>query len=224
VRGMRKEEDELATEEIAHGDIHSDGAVLRRGVPATRCGARYLPKTEAVAGFLLTNKNGAAGFQGPQFDRLWPSFFTGRIRKRRSASREHSRYFFAVLFVVGLHSLFRVTPRMNHVRPRHVGMVCRLLVLSALVVLCCFTVVTRSVGKMFLDFLVVFCSFFRHFVFSRARGCSPPKTQMATEPPRLNQLSSLSCGGRKTIAPVHDGRMTRRGPARYEARFFVGCG
>jgi hypothetical protein len=43
--------------------------------------------------------------------------------------------FIAVLFVVGLHSLFRVTPRMNHVRPRYVGVVCRLFVLSAFVVL-----------------------------------------------------------------------------------------
>ena len=70
-----------------------------------------------------------------------------------------------MLFVVGLPSLFRVTPRMNHVRPRYVSVVRRLLVLSAFVVLCCFTMVTRSVGKMFLDLLVVFGSFFRHCSF-----------------------------------------------------------
>jgi hypothetical protein len=80
-----------------------------------------------------------------------------RIADGRSASRE---LFFAVLFVVGLHSLFRVTPCMNHVRPCYVGVVRRFLVMSGLVVLCCFTMVMRSVGKMFLYLLVVFSSFF----------------------------------------------------------------
>jgi hypothetical protein len=80
-----------------------------------------------------------------------------RIANGRSASRE---LFFAVLFVVGLHSLFRVTPCMNHVRPCYVGVVRRFLVMSGLVVLCCFTMVMRSVGKMFLYLLVVFSSFF----------------------------------------------------------------
>jgi hypothetical protein len=65
-----------------------------------------------------------------------------------------------VLFVVGLHSLFSVTSRMNYVCPRYMGMMRRLLVLSALVVFCCFTMVTRSVSKMFLYLFVVFGSFF----------------------------------------------------------------
>jgi hypothetical protein len=67
-----------------------------------------------------------------------------------------------VFFVVGLHGLFRVTSRVDHMRPRYMGMVRRLLVLSGLVVLCRFTVVTGSVGKMFLHLLVVLGSFFRH--------------------------------------------------------------
>ena len=65
-----------------------------------------------------------------------------------------------MLFVVGLYSLFSVTSRMNHVCPRYVGMMCRLFVLSAFVVLCCFTMVTGSVSEMFLYFLMMFGSFF----------------------------------------------------------------
>jgi hypothetical protein len=65
-----------------------------------------------------------------------------------------------VLFVVRLYSLFSVTSRMNHVRPRYTGMMCRLFVLSAFVVLCCFTMVTGSVSEMFLYFLMMFGSFF----------------------------------------------------------------
>jgi len=65
-----------------------------------------------------------------------------------------------VLFVVGLHRLFGVTSRMDRMCPRYVGMVRRFLVKSAFVVLCCFTMVTRSVGKMLLCLLVVFGSFF----------------------------------------------------------------
>ena len=65
-----------------------------------------------------------------------------------------------MLFVVRLYSLFSVTSRMNHVRPRYMGMMCRLFVLSAFVVLCCFTMVTGSVSEMFLYFLMMFGSFF----------------------------------------------------------------
>ena len=67
-----------------------------------------------------------------------------------------------MFFVVGLHRLFSVTSRMDHMRPRYMGMVRRFFVLSALVMLCCFTMVTGSVGKMFLHLLVVLGSFFRH--------------------------------------------------------------
>jgi hypothetical protein len=70
-----------------------------------------------------------------------------------------------VLFVVGLHRLFGVTSRMDHMRPRYVGMVRCFLVLSALVVLCCFTMVTGSVDQMFLHLLVVLGGFFRHCRF-----------------------------------------------------------
>jgi hypothetical protein len=94
-----------------------------------------------------------------------------------------------VLFVVGLHRLFRVTPRMNHVRPRYVGVVRRLFVLSAFVVLCSFTMVTGSVGKMFLYLLVVFGSFFRHLSFSPGVEVVCSHNQKATDPQRLNQLS-----------------------------------
>jgi hypothetical protein len=54
---------------------------------------------------------------------------------------------------------------MDYMRPRYVGMVRRFLVLSGLVVLGCFTMVTGGLGKMFLHLLVVLGSFFRHCHF-----------------------------------------------------------
>lgn len=73
-----------------------------------------------------------------------------------------------MLFVVSLGRLLSVTPRMDHMRPRYMGMVSRFLVLSSLVVLCCLTVVAGSVSKMFVCLLMVFGSFFRHFSLSPA--------------------------------------------------------
>ena len=70
-----------------------------------------------------------------------------------------------MLFVVGLRRFFSVTSRMNRMCPRYMGMVCRFLVLSALVVLCCFIVVVGRLSKMFVCLLVVFGSFFRHCSF-----------------------------------------------------------
>jgi hypothetical protein len=70
-------------------------------------------------------------------------------------------------------------------------MVSRFLVVSSLVVFCCFTVVAGSMSKMFVCLLVVFGSFFRHcsfppgsassavIVIFRAR-ISPAKIQTAT--------------------------------------------
>jgi hypothetical protein len=68
--------------------------------------------------------------------------------------------FVAVLFVVGFRRLFRVTSGMNGVRPRHMGMVSRFLVMAGLVVLRCFPMVSSSVGMMLLCLLVAFNSFF----------------------------------------------------------------
>ena len=65
-----------------------------------------------------------------------------------------------MLFVVGFRRLFSVAARMDRMRPRYMGMVRRFLVLSTLVMLCCFTMVTSSVGKMLLYLLVVFSGFF----------------------------------------------------------------
>ena len=73
--------------------------------------------------------------------------------------------FVAVLFVVRFCRLFRVTSSMNCARPRQMGMVSRLLVLSSFVMLRCFTMMASSVGMMFLCFLVMFSSLFRHFAF-----------------------------------------------------------
>jgi hypothetical protein len=79
-----------------------------------------------------------------------------------------------VFFVVGLYRLFSVTSRMNHMCPRYVGMVRRFLVMSGLVVLGCFPMMTGSVGKMFLHLPVVLGSFFRHCCSLPARVCLPP--------------------------------------------------
>jgi hypothetical protein len=88
-----------------------------------------------------------------------------------------------VLFVVDLRGLFSMTSRMDRMRPCYMGMVRRFLVLSALVMFCCFTMMAGGVGKVFLCFLVMFGSFFRHYippgsitaiVFFGARIC-PPK-------------------------------------------------
>jgi hypothetical protein len=73
--------------------------------------------------------------------------------------------FVAVLFVVRFHRLLGVTSRMDYMRPRYMSVVRRFLVMSGLVVLCCFTVMTGSVGKMFLYLLVVFSGFYRHCRF-----------------------------------------------------------
>ena len=70
-----------------------------------------------------------------------------------------------MLFVVRFGRLFRVNSSVNCVRPRQMRMVSSFLVLSSFVVLCCFTMMTSSVGMMFLCFLVVFGSLFRHFAF-----------------------------------------------------------
>jgi hypothetical protein len=57
--------------------------------------------------------------------------------------------FFAVLFGVSLHRLFGVPSSMNHVTPRCVSMVCRLLVMSGLMMLGRFTVVASGMRQMF---------------------------------------------------------------------------
>jgi hypothetical protein len=67
--------------------------------------------------------------------------------------------FFAVLFGVSLHRFFSVPSGMNHVSPRAVGMVCRLFVMSGLVMLGRFCVVASGMRQMFRCFLVVLRSF-----------------------------------------------------------------
>ncbi len=70
-----------------------------------------------------------------------------------------------MLFVVGFRRVFSMTSGVERVRSRYVRMMGRLLVLSALVVLRCFTMVTSSVSHMFLGFLVVLGSFLGHWGF-----------------------------------------------------------
>jgi hypothetical protein len=79
-----------------------------------------------------------------------------------------------------LHGLFRVTSRMDHMCPRHMGMVRGFLVLSALVVFCCFTMVAGRLGKMFLCLFVVLSGLFRHYRFLLGSNLFAAKTQTAT--------------------------------------------
>jgi hypothetical protein len=57
--------------------------------------------------------------------------------------------FFAVLFGVSLHRLFGVSSGMNHVAPRCMSMVCRLLVMSGFVMLGRFPVMASGMRQMF---------------------------------------------------------------------------
>jgi hypothetical protein len=67
--------------------------------------------------------------------------------------------FFAVLFEVGLHRIFRVASAVNYMAPSYVGMVCSLLVTSSLVMLCRLSVMASGMREMFGRLLVMFCSF-----------------------------------------------------------------
>jgi uncharacterized membrane protein len=60
-----------------------------------------------------------------------------------------SELFLAVLFEMGLHRLFSMSPAVNYVAPSHVGMVCSLLVTSGLVMLSRFPVVASGMRQMF---------------------------------------------------------------------------
>ena len=53
-----------------------------------------------------------------------------------------------MLFEVGLHRLFSVSPAVNYVAPSHVSMVCSLLVTSGLVMLGRFPVMACGMCKM----------------------------------------------------------------------------
>jgi hypothetical protein len=70
---------------------------------------------------------------------------------RPVASMEYqsSELFFAVLFEMGLHRLFSMSPAVNYVAPSHVRMVCSLLVTSGFVMLSRFPVVASGMRQMF---------------------------------------------------------------------------
>jgi len=57
--------------------------------------------------------------------------------------------FFAMLFKMSLHRLFRVSSTENYVTPSYVSMVCSLLVTSSLVMLGRFPVVASGMRQMF---------------------------------------------------------------------------
>jgi hypothetical protein len=61
----------------------------------------------------------------------------------------HQELFLAVLVGVSHHRVFSVLSCVNYVAPRGVSMVCRLLMMSGVVVLGSFAVVAGCMGKMF---------------------------------------------------------------------------
>ena len=67
-----------------------------------------------------------------------------------------------MLLGVSLHCFLGVPAGVNDVRPRGVRVVCRLLVMSTLVMLGRLTMVAGGVCEMLRGLLVVFCSFLRH--------------------------------------------------------------
>ena len=70
--------------------------------------------------------------------------------------------FFAVLLAVGSHCFLGVPAGMNGVGPRGMRMVRRLLVVSTLVMLCRFLVVSGSVGVVLRSLPVMLSCFLRH--------------------------------------------------------------
>jgi len=60
------------------------------------------------------------------------------------------------------HSVFGVLSGVNYVAPRGVSMVCRLFVLSGIVMFGGFPVVTSGVRQMFRRLLVMLCGLLRH--------------------------------------------------------------
>ena len=67
---------------------------------------------------------------------------------------------FAVFLAMSFGSFLSIMPRMKCVARGRVSMMCRFLVVSSIVMLCCFTVMTSCVRVMFRCLFMMFCSFF----------------------------------------------------------------
>ena len=79
----------------------------------------------------------------------------------------------AVFLDMGLHCLFGVASRMNHMSHRGMSMVCRCFVASSLVMLGGFIVMPRRMREVFRNFFVMSCGLLRHEIFSGLNGGSP---------------------------------------------------
>jgi hypothetical protein len=88
--------------------------------------------------------------------------------------------FLAVLLSVSLRCLFSMGSHMNRVAPRSVSVVGRLFVMSSLMMLCCFGMMTGNMRSMFRRLFVVLGCFFWHsfspFVWPNPRGELPTTT------------------------------------------------
>src|SRR5215469_11485913 len=114
------------------------GRVMKMPHPAVRIGPGLDPRLDADRGL------GVAVL----LPRRWHTLAALHFR-RRAWTTGSPRLFLAVLFGMSLHGLFSMPSAMNYVAPRGVSVVCRLFVMSGIVVLGSLLVVTGSMLKVF---------------------------------------------------------------------------
>jgi hypothetical protein len=99
-----------------------------------------------------------------------PAFWaSGALRTEGGVSGRISQtkiLFLCMLLAMSFRCLFGMVPGMKGMSSGRVSVVCRLLMVSAFMMLRCFPVVMGGVGMMLRRFLVVFRSFLRHLVSS----------------------------------------------------------
>src|SRR5215467_5065570 len=81
-----------------------------------------------------------------------------------------------VFLDMGLHCLFGVAPRMNHMSHRGVSMMCRGFMASRLVMLRGFLMMKRRMLQVFCNLLVVSCGLLRHGIFLRLNDRLPDRS------------------------------------------------
>jgi hypothetical protein len=102
----------------------------------------------------------------PRFSRLRQSI-AKRNFSHRDLAADNQDLLLAVLLDMDLHRLFGVASRMNCMAVRGVGMVSRRFVVSSLVMLGGFPVMTGSMREVLRSFFVVFRSLLRHEILLR---------------------------------------------------------
>jgi hypothetical protein len=82
-------------------------------------------------------------------DRLWKAISEVQFWRRPGGRPQACTLFFAVLFGVSHHRVFGVLSSVNHVAPCGVSMVCRLFMMSSVVMFGGFAVVASGMRQMF---------------------------------------------------------------------------